>query len=155
MNVLIRQAEASDLDDVRRLFQQYQTELGVDLCFQGFDAELAGLPGKYAAPLGGLFVAESSGNLVACAAFRNLEPDICELKRFYVEPDYRNRGLAAELLLRVVTGARSAGYALARLDTLQRLVPALGFYQKHGFVFIEAYYPNPEPDVVYMQLDLS
>jgi GNAT superfamily N-acetyltransferase len=138
------------VDTARRLFRDYADELGVDLCFQGFDQELEELPGKYTLPKGALLVALDSEQPVACAAFRPWDTDTCELKRFYVAPEHRGQGIAAELLMKLVVQARKAGYRRAILDSLERLGTALRFYERHGFERTEAYYDNPEPDVVFM-----
>jgi GNAT superfamily N-acetyltransferase len=139
------------LDQARALFRTYAAELGVDLCFQGFEEELATLPGKYAPPNGGLLLAHNrQGAPLACAAFRPFEESICELKRFFVLPEARRLGLAGSLLGQILTAAKQAGYTRAYLDTLEVLQPAIAFYRKHGFHQIEAYYANPLPGVVYM-----
>jgi len=138
-----------------QLFRDYQTELDIDLCFQGFESEIEGLPGKYSAPQGGLLLALHDGIPAGCAAFRPLDGPCCELKRFYVDPQYRRHGLASQLLSQILNGARAAGYTEARLDTLDRLKAALAFYARHGFQEIPAYYENPMPDVIYMTLPLT
>ena len=147
-------SDPSQLDQVRTLFLTYAEELGVDLCFQGFEQELATLPGKYAAPAGGLLLALVEGHAVGCAAFRPFEGSICELKRFFVLPEYRRHGLASELLSRILAKAADSGYDRAHLDTLQRLEAANSFYRRNGFEEIESYYGNPIPDVVYFSRNI-
>lgn len=138
------------IEEARRLFRDYQAELGVDLCFQGFEEELAGLPGKYALPKGALTLALVEGRPVACGAFRPWDETTCELKRFYVDPAHRGAGIAGQMLGKLLPQARKAGYTRAILDTLERLEPAIRFYERHGFARTDAYYENPEPDVVFM-----
>ena len=144
-------APGSPLVDVaRQLFMDYQKELDVDLCFQSFDEELANLPGKYTLPKGALLVATVDEIPVGCGAFRPLEGETCELKRFYVVPASRRGGLAHQMLAKLLMQARKSGYKNVVLDSLTRLQPALAFYRKYGFNEIPAYYENPEPDVVFM-----
>jgi len=144
-----------DLEAIRVLFTKYQVELGVDLCFQGFEEELASLPGKYMLPKGGLLLARTAtGKAIACAAYRPLEGTTCELKRFYIQPEYRGQGIADRLLEKILVQSRKAGYQEAKLDTLERLVPARKFYERNGFALCDPYYPNPEPDVLYFSRSL-
>src|SRR5215216_5623552 len=105
----------------RALFEEYAAGLGVDLCFQNFDAELAGLPGAYAPPAGRLLVAEVNGEVVGCVALRPQAPGACELKRLYVKPAYRGRGLGRRLLEALLTEAVAAGYREAVFDTLDSM----------------------------------
>jgi predicted GNAT family acetyltransferase len=101
-------------------------------------------------PKGGLLLVKSaSGEPVACAAYRPLEGTTCELKRFFIRPDLRGQGIADLLLEKILLQARKAGYEEAKLDTLERLVPARRFYERNGFALCDPYYPNPEPDVLY------
>lgn len=147
----VTRSDSPSVADVRKLFRAYAEELGVDLCFQGFDDELETLPGKYAPPAGRLFLAYLNLEAVGCAAFRPSDVGVCEMKRFYVAPDFRQRGIASTLLDRTLETARREKYRVARLDTLARLGPALKFYLSQGFVECEAYYANPEPDALFLQ----
>jgi putative acetyltransferase len=139
----------------RDLFIEYQRELGIDLCFQGFDEELANLPGKYGPPTGQLLLVYEEDRPIACGALRDLGDGICELKRIYVRPEARRRGLAREISERLVRFAQSSGYTMARLDTLKRLTGAIPLYEQLGFTITQPYNFNPEPDIVYMERKLS
>jgi putative acetyltransferase len=149
---LVGEGDETSLEHAKELFQEYQAELGLDLCFQGFQEELESLPGKYAAPLGRLYLAYEGDRAIACAALRPLdEGTTAEVKRMYVRPDRRGEGLARELLALLVKAAEVGGYEFLRLDTLRRLEPALALYRSCGFTEIEPYNYNPEPDIVYME----
>jgi ribosomal protein S18 acetylase RimI-like enzyme len=135
----------------RDLFLEYQAWLDVDLCFQGFEAELASLPGGYAPPLGGLWFAQVDG----VVGLRPLETDgVAEMKRLWVRPDYRGLGLGRRLAETTVAAARSAGYRSLCLDTLPMMARAHGLYASLGFREAVPYYHNPLDGVVYLELDL-
>lgn len=150
-------ATAADLDDVRTLFREYERWLDHDLCFQGFEQELANLPGRYAPPSGRLYVARAGDALAGCGALREFAPGIAEMKRLYVRDSARGLGLGRALAQRVVDDARAIGYRAMRLDTLriEKMLAANRLYERMGFVDIAAYYDNPLPDVRYMELDLA
>lgn len=139
---------------VRELFVEYANSLGVDFCFQNFDRELAGLPGKYAPPSGRLFLAMDGQYAAGCVALRELEAGICEMKRLYLRPPFRRQGVGRQLAEATVTAARETGYERMRLDTLASLKPALALYESLGFQRIAPYYPNPIANVVYLELVL-
>lgn len=136
------------------MFREYERELDADLCFQSFEDEVNGLPGKYNLPYGALMVACVGGIAVGCGAFRMFEGKTCELKRFFVDPGHRRSGIAGEMLSALLTAARDSGYERVVLDTLERLRPALAFYAKHGFSQTIAYYDNPLEGVVYLAKEL-
>ena len=146
---------ADDVARARALFIEYAQWLGVDLCFQGFDDELKTLPGKYAPPRGGLFIALNDGQPVGCVALRPIDPEgTAELKRLYVRSTGRGLGVGRALALKAVERAREAGYHAVRLDTLATMNDAQRLYRGLGFREIPAYTFNPLPGVVYMELDL-
>ena len=150
--MIIDPAGAEDLDTVRALFREYEAMLGEDLCFQGFEQELSGLPGKYAPPSGCLLLAsEASG----CVALRAIDAGTCEMKRLFVRPAFRGRGLGRQLAARSIEEARAAGYRVMLLDTLDRLTEARALYASLGFQPVAPYYRNPLPGVVYLKLELA
>ena len=138
---------AADIAAARRLMADYAAGLGVDLSFQGFEAELAGLPGAYAPPGGGLLLARGDdGTALGCVAFRpGPQPGSAEMKRLYVVPAGRGRALGRRLALAVIDAARAAGYRRMVLDTLAGMDPAQGLYAALGFAGVPAYYANPLP----------
>jgi putative acetyltransferase len=160
----------AEAETVRALFREYAADIGVDLCFQGFERELAELPGAYAAPTGALLLGiDGSGNACACVAVRSLPADggscgcgesnscggagrICEMKRLYVRPAARASGLGRRLAEQIVGEAARLGYERMRLDTLRTMSAARGLYRSLGFVEIPAYYANPIESAVYMEL---
>lgn len=155
MTTLIPAHTTERLAAVRELFTEYQQWLGFSLCFQGFDAELAGLPGKYAPPAGRLYLAEHDGALAGCIALRPMvEEGFCEMKRLFVREAFRGHGIGRRLAERTVADARGLGYRAMRLDTLQRMESARSLYASLGFAAVPAYYDNPMEEVVYMELAL-
>jgi ribosomal protein S18 acetylase RimI-like enzyme len=143
-----------DVASVRGLFVEYRESLGVDLCFQGFDQELAELPGDYVSPGGCLLAAKDAGEVVACVALRRLDAQTCEMKRLYVLPSHRGLGLGRALAEAVIAEARRMGYQRMRLDTLPSMAEAAALYEGLGFREIEAYTVNPVPGARFLQLEL-
>ena len=144
-----------DIADCRALFEEYQRDLGVDLCFQGFAQELATLPGDYAPPRGRLLIARDAGEPVGCVALRPLGDADCEMKRMYVRPSHRGGGLGRALAERIVAEGRALGYRHMKLDTLPRLAAAVALYRSLGFVESARYNDNPVEGVRYFALELA
>ncbi len=148
-------AGPEDMETLRALILEYQDWLGVDLCFQGFEAELATLPGKYAPPAGGVWLAHVEGALAGCVGFRPHDGEACEMKRLWLRPAFRGLGLGRRLAEASIAAAGRAGYPTMCLDTLSFMDQARALYQTLGFREIPAYYDNPLEDVRYLELDLS
>lgn len=136
----------------RTLFEEYSDWLGIDLSFQGFAAELAGLPGVYAPPRGRLLLALSGREVAGCVALRPLDDAVCEMKRLFVRSGFRGRGIGTLLAERVIAEARGVGYRAMRLDTLPSMQAAIRLYEALGFVRCAAYYDTPLPETVFMEL---
>ena len=145
---------ADDLAACRELFVEYQRGLGVSLCFQGFDAELAGLPGDYAPPRGRLILAVSGNRPVGCVALRPLFHRDAEMKRLYVRPAHRGAGLGRLLATTVIDAAKGLGYETLKLDTLPQMKAAQRMYESLGFRDTAAYNDNPVRGVRFLALDL-
>lgn len=139
----------------RELFVEYAEQLGVDLCFQNFAEELATLPGAYAPPRGGVWLARVDGHDAGCVALRPLDAQAAELKRMYVRRAWRGRGLGRRLGETAIGFARAAGYRAVCLDTLSGMKEALALYRSFGFRPTRAYCHNPLPDTVWMELELD
>jgi putative acetyltransferase len=148
--MIIRSASQADLDEIRVMMREYAAWLEVDLCFQNFEDELAGLPGDYAPPRGRLLIAESAG----CVALRAINEETCEMKRLYVRPEYRGSGLGRRLIVAIMDEARAIGYARMRLDTMPKMDSAQRLYASLGFRDIAAYRYNPEPGARFLEVEL-
>jgi putative acetyltransferase len=147
------------IEAARRLFREYAEAIGVDLCFQNFEAEVAGLPGEYAAPAGALLVALLDGQPAGCGALRRLRdvdyPNACEMKRLYVPRALRRFGLGRLIAQQLIDLATQAGYSTLLLDTLDDMEAARGLYASLGFEEIPPYYYNPIPGAHYLKVDLD
>jgi putative acetyltransferase len=150
------QAESpAQILQARELFLEYAQSLGFSLCFQNFDEELAELPGDYAPPEGRLLLAECEGELAGCVALHKLEAGICEMKRLYLCPPFRGKGLGRALAERIIFEARQIGYRRMRLDTVEPVMKdAVAMYGKLGFKEVAAYCENPIAGALYMELEL-
>lgn len=145
----IRQAETpQDIAQIRQLFRQYYAwladEFGINMSYQGVEEELASLPGYYAAPQGRLLLLYDAEEAAGCGAFRPLDGKICELKRMYVKPEFRGKGLGRAIAVRLLEEARNSGYEIARLDTATFLKEAPPLYLSLGFQVIGPYYRVPD-----------
>ena len=139
---------------VRILFQEYHASLGIDLSFQGFAQELAALPGVYSPPAGRLYLALQAHEPAACAAMRPLGGETCELKRLYVRPSHRRRGIGRMLAQRAIADARAIGYERIVLDTLATMHEARSLYTALGFAETKPYAFNPITGVRFLALEL-
>jgi epoxyqueuosine reductase len=148
----IAPATEKDLDTVRRLLREYEADLAHDLSFQNFEQELADLPGRYAPPSGRMLLAKADGAYVGCVALRQIGEGTCEMKRLFVQPGWRGKGIGRALARAVLEEARHIGYKRIRLDTV--LEPAKNLYRSLGFREIPPYQHVPIAGVVFMELEL-
>ncbi len=154
---MIIHAETSEqLEQARTLFREYESWLGLKLCFQNFDEEVENLPGNYAKPDGRLLLAFADENLAGCVALRNLEDGICEMKRLFVRENFRGRKIGNALIEKLIEEARLIGYEKIRLDTyLPKMPKAFALYESHGFREIAPYYHNPYGETLFMEMTLA
>jgi ribosomal protein S18 acetylase RimI-like enzyme len=143
------------IGEIRQLFVEYAASLGIDLCFQDFDAELASLPGKYAPPDGALILARADDKVAGCVALRRIDDSTCEMKRLYLRDAYRSLGLGRMLVEGIIVAARARGFRAMRLDTLASMVSAQKLYASFGFYHIAPYVYNPVEGARYMELTLG
>ncbi|MBL7863601.1 MAG: GNAT family N-acetyltransferase [Cyclobacteriaceae bacterium] len=147
------------MNEIRSLFTEYASGLGISLCFQDFDNELKGLPGDYREPGGLLLLAKVDQLSAGCCALRPLKVKghghAAEMKRLYVRPAFRGKAIGLQLVNAILKGAASAGYSAVLLDTLGTMGEAQSLYQRLGFVEIPAYYDNPIKGAKYLKLDLT
>jgi putative acetyltransferase len=155
---LLTPVGADDWAAAREILREYGDSLGIDLEFLGLEAELAGLPGEYAEPRGGLLLALVDGALAGCCALRPLDaadyPNACEMKRLYVRRAFRGFGLGRQLAEAMLDVARRAGYANVLLDTLDAMESARVLYADIGFEEIPPYYHNPIPGAHYLKVEI-
>jgi putative acetyltransferase len=152
----IQASQFDEIDAARELFREYEAWLGLDLCFQNFEKELAELPGAYAPPTGRLLLAYENDQLAGCVALRKLADGVCEMKRLFLRPQFHGHGRGRELAETIIAEARSAGYERMRLDTLpEQMGKAIALYRSLGFREIEPYYKNPVTGAMFMELDLK
>ena len=152
---IVEALSPGDVRVCRELFEEYQRGLGVSLCFQGFDKELATLPGEYAPPRGVLLLARDGEVCAGCIALRPLMGNDAEMKRLYVRPAYRGSGLGRRLAEEVIARARGMGYSTLKLDTLPQMTGAQALYTSLGFVDTPRYNDNPVEQVRFMALALT
>ncbi|MEO5860536.1 MAG: GNAT family N-acetyltransferase [Pyrinomonadaceae bacterium] len=147
---------SKDIEAARAIFREYEQWLGMSLCFQSFEEELADLPGRYAPPSGRLYLARTDGATVGCIALRQIEDGICEMKRLYLRESARGKGVGVALIEKVIADAIEIGYAKMRLDTYPpKMGKAVSLYEAHGFYEIPAYYHNPHDGVLFMEKVLT
>jgi putative acetyltransferase len=144
-----------EISEARLLFREYEASIGVDLCFQNFEAELKNLPGAYAPPSGALLLARCDGATAGCVALRKLEENICEMKRLYLRPAFQGRGIGRALAEAIIAEARRIGYGRIRLDTLPSMTRAIPLYRSLGFYDIPPYTVNPVEGALFLELALD
>ncbi|MFN2532793.1 MAG: GNAT family N-acetyltransferase [Pyrinomonadaceae bacterium] len=146
----------AEIEAARVLFKEYEAWLGLNLCFQNFEQELAELPGKYAPPDGRLFLVFDDEQMAGCVALRRLSEDTCEMKRLFLRPAFRGRSLGRRMVQQIIEEARRMGYRRLRLDTLPgRMDQAIALYGSFGFTQIEPYYDSPISEALFMELKLQ
>lgn len=149
---------ASSDDDIalaRTLFTEYGRSLNFSLCFQDFDRELASLPGEYSPPYGRLILIFHLQNSVGCVALRKIDPQVCEMKRLYIRPEFRGEGFGRALAETAMEEAKKIGYRFMRLDTVPEMKEAISLYESIGFKKIPPYRENPVPGAIFMEIDLT
>ena len=152
---IVPAVSARDIEAARALFQEYAAGLSIDLCFQNFAEELATLPGNYSPPMGCLLLAKAGEQDAGCIAVRQLEPRIAELKRLFVQPAFRGRGIGQALVEQALTFAREARYRIIRLDTLREMKSAIALYTAFGFKEIPPYNAGGVENIAYFELKLT
>lgn len=154
--MIISAETPAQIEEIRRLFREYESWLGLDLCFQNFERELADLPGKYTPPTGRLFLIRVENKTAGCAALRKIDDEVCEMKRLFVREAFRGLGLGKILIERLIKGAKEIGYKKMRLDTLPEKMPkAVALYESYNFQPIAAYYDNPYRETLFMEKNLG
>ena len=152
---LVEAQSQENILDVKELFREYAASLDFNLSFQDFEKELAGLPGDYAPPGGTIMLAFLDGSVAGCVALRRIDGETCEMKRLYVRPEYRQRGIGRRLAEAVIEHARGLDYRSMRLDTIPSMEHANSLYRSLGFKEIEPYRYNPLEGALYMELRLK
>jgi ribosomal protein S18 acetylase RimI-like enzyme len=151
---LVEAHTSVEVAEARNLFLEYAAALGIDLCFQNFERELADLPGAYAPPDGRLLLAKVETDVAGCVALRKIGDRVCEMKRLYVRPAFRGQRVGLELAHAIIKEAQDACYRAMRLDTLPVMKDAIRLYRALGFREIEPYYDNPVEGALFMELKL-
>lgn len=154
INFEINKIQEEDLSVIKSLFVEYEKQLGVDLCFQNFENELAELPGIYKEPKGTILKLVIERKIVGVVALKPLSQTECEMKRLYIQDDFKGFGLGEKLAQKIMSIAKEKGYKTIKLDTLARLAPAVKLYQKLNFKETKPYNFNPENDILYFEKEL-
>jgi ribosomal protein S18 acetylase RimI-like enzyme len=152
---LVHAKSKEQLATIRLLFEEYAASLDVDLCFQGFEQELAELPGDYELPKGRLLLALEGTTPTGCVALRGISNEVCEMKRLYVRPAFRGKKCGLNLAQAIIREAHTIGYQRMRLDTLPSMKQAIALYRSLGFKEIPPYRDNPVCGALFFELDLA
>lgn len=152
---IIEANTAEQLATVRELFLEYAHSLNFSLNFQSFDRDISELPGKYAPPDGRLYLAYWDKQVAGCVALTKLGIGVCELKRLWVKPEFRGKGIGRALAQKLIDDAREIGYYRMMLDTIDTMVEAMTLYESLRFERTKAYYNNPLPGATHFQKDLT
>jgi ribosomal protein S18 acetylase RimI-like enzyme len=157
MKIEIIQVETDkQIKAAQKLFREYEAWFGMSLCFQNFDEEVANLPGKYAAPDGRLFLAFADEKLAGCIALRQLEDEVCEMKRLFIKDEFRGQKISKLLIEKLFEEAKITGYKKMRLDTFPtKMGKAVSLYESYGFYEIAPYYHNPYGETLFLEKDLA
>jgi carbonic anhydrase len=146
--------QPEEVEIIRELFREYAESAGDGFCFKGFEEELAALPGDYAPPGGRLYLVYMKYEPAGCVGMRKIQDDTCEMKRLYVRPLHRGKGIGRQLVLQLVKDARKLGYSRMRLDTMPYMKRAQALYRAMGFKRIDSYRADPVPGALYFELNL-
>lgn len=146
---------SNDYQAAKQLFKEYADDINIDLSFQKFDKELSEIEKMYAPPVGGIILCKAENKHVGCIAIRNISDKVCELKRMYVHPEFRGKGIGKILLEKIIHLAKDYHYELIRLDTLNYMAPAIHLYKEYNFYEIEPYYFNPNSTAIYFEKKLN
>nr|WP_278431073.1 GNAT family N-acetyltransferase [Brevibacillus laterosporus] len=149
---IVKAIEEYQHQQVRELFIEYVDSLGIDLSFQNIESELQNIPGEYASPEGCILLAMYDEQPAGCVAFRKIDEKTCEMKRLYVKPDFKGKGIGRDLASAIIEEAKNIGYRYIRLDTLPTMKPAISLYHSLGFYSIRPYRFNPVQGTKYMEL---
>jgi len=145
-----------EIEQARSLFEEYAAALGISLCFQNFEHELATLPGKYSPPRGRLFLVLTGEDLVGCVALREIDENVCEMKRLFLRPAFRGKGFGRVMVDAIVNAGREIGYKKMRLDTMTgKMDAAINLYLQAGFKEIPPYYDTPIVETSFLELVLA
>lgn len=155
--MILQEVESDgDYEVAIKLFEEYASQIGVDLSFQNFNDEIRDIKNQYSRPDGLIFLVFNDQNdPVGCFGIRKFEEGIGELKRMYLKDEARGQGLGKRMLKDAVKAGKALGYLKMRLDTLPSMNAAIGLYKSLGFYEIDAYRYNPISGTKYFEISLK